>query len=147
MSGLPSDHVRSRSTLWECCELMDLTTTRFKPYKTQSSCPNCYMRRPLGMDLPAKKTVIESIHSWRNHQNPHSLLLIKPHSPRCVKNLMTKCSKKSVDEHHVLHHLLPPVSVTGHNLRRRTHSFVLPAKCETVWNCLAGQKFLQMSTL
>ena len=60
------------------------------------SCPNCYMRRPPGMDLPAKKTVIESIHSWRNHQNPHSLLLIKPHSPRWVKNLMTKCSKKSV---------------------------------------------------
>ena len=38
----------------------------------------------------------------------------------------------SMDEHHVLHHSLPPVNVTGHNLRRRTHSFVLPAKCKTV---------------
>ena len=40
--------------------------------------------------------------------------------------------KVSLDEHHVLHCLLPPVNVTGHNLRRRTHSFVLPAKCKTV---------------
>ena len=93
------DHVRSlrsRSTLWECCELMDLTVTQCKPYITQSSCPNCCMRRPPGMDSPAKKTVIESIHSWRNHQNPYSLLRIIPHSHRCVKNLMTKCLKKSV---------------------------------------------------
>ena len=96
MSGLPSDHVHSHFMLWECCELMDLTATRFKPYITQSLCPNCCMRRPLGTDSPAKKTVLESIHSWRNHQNPHSLLRIKPHSHRCVKNLMTKCSKKSL---------------------------------------------------
>ena len=74
MSGLPSDHVRSRSKLWECCELMDWTANRFKPYITQSLCPNCCMRRPPGMDSPARKTVIGSIHSWRNHQNSHSLL-------------------------------------------------------------------------
>ena len=40
--------------------------------------------------------------------------------------------KVSMDEHHVLHHLLPPVNVTGHNLCRRAHSFVLRAKCKTV---------------
>ena len=39
--------------------------------------------------------------------------------------------KISSDNDHVLHGLLPPVCDTGHNLRRRNHPFVLPAKAKT----------------
>ena len=39
--------------------------------------------------------------------------------------------KISSDDDHVLHSLLPPVCDTGHNLRRRNHPFVLPAKAKS----------------
>ena len=131
-----SDHVRAtigscmcavdHSTLWECCELMDWTANRFKPYITQSLCPNCCMRHPPGMDSPARKTVRKSSTSAFSPPTQTSFASL------CGKLDDKMFEKVSMDEHHVLHCLLPPVNVTGHNLRRRTHSFVLPAKCKTV---------------
>jgi len=36
--------------------------------------------------------------------------------------------KVSIQPHHVLHPMLPPVKATGYNLRPRGHSFTLPSK-------------------
>ena len=137
MSGLPSDHVRSRSTLWECCELMDWTANRFKPYTY-----NAIVMSKLLYASPAwygftSKEDRDRIDSFMRKliikiriRSPRP----KPHSPRCVENLMTKCSKKSVWMSIMccIACCRLYVNVTGHNLRRRTHSFVLPAKCKTV---------------
>ena len=80
------------------------------------------MRRPLGTDSPAKKTVIESIHSSKSAFAPPDQTSF---ASLCEKLDDKMFEKVNMNEHHVLHRLLPPVNVTGHNLRRRTHSFVL----------------------